>query len=182
MKTRTLCTTLLLLFSIGLLSACTANEKKSADVRSDIRASLDKAGLGAVSVDQDRDKGVVTLGGKVPTEAEKTQAGAIANSMAGGQVVANQIEVVTPGDESDSKAVNSDLDKGIEKNLDAALIQKDLHDDVKFDVKNAVVTLSGEVNSVARRSDVEKTAASVPNVKQVVNNLQIKNVKATSRN
>jgi len=29
---------------------------------------------------------------------------------------------------------------------------------------------------------VEKTAASVPNVKQVVNNLQIKNVKATSRN
>ena len=60
-----------MLFSIGLLSACTAKEKKSADVRSDIRASLDKAGLGAVSVDQDRDKGVVTLGGKVPTEAEK---------------------------------------------------------------------------------------------------------------
>jgi osmotically-inducible protein OsmY len=45
-----------------------------------------------------------------------------------------------------------------------------------------VVTLSGEVNSLARRSDVEKTAASVPNVKQVVNNLQLKNIKATSQN
>jgi osmotically-inducible protein OsmY len=180
-SSRTLCTTLLLLISIALLSACTAKEKKSADVRSDIRASLDKSGLGAVSVDQDRDKGVVTLGGKVPTEGDKTHAAAIANSWAGGQVVANQIEVVAPGDESDSKAVNSDLDKGIEKNLDAALIQKDLHDDVSYDVKNAVVTLSGEVNSQARRSDAEKTAASVPNVKQVVNNLQLKNQKATSR-
>jgi osmotically-inducible protein OsmY len=78
--------------------------------------------------------------------------------------------------------VNSDLDKGIEKNLDAALIRKDLHDDVRYDVKNAVVTLSGEVNSQALRSDAEKTASGVPNVKQVVNNLQIKNQKATSRN
>ena len=182
MKSRTRCTTLLLLFSITILSACTSRETKSADVRTDIRTSLDKAGLEAVSVDQDRDKGVVTLGGKVPTEGEKTQAGAIANSWAGGQVVANQIEVVVPGDESDSKAVNSDLDKGIEKNLDAALIKKDLHDDVRYDVKNAVVTLSGEVNSQARRSDAEKTASTVPNVKEVVNNLQIKDQKATSRN
>jgi len=180
MKSRTLCTTLLL-FSIAILSACSSREK-SPDVRSDIRTSLDKAGLKAVSVDQDRTKGVVTLGGKVPTESEKSQAAAIATSMAGGQVVANQIEVVTPGDESDSKTVNSDLDKGIEKNLDAALIRKDLHDNVSYEVKNAVVTLSGEVNSQARRTDVEKTASDVPNVKQVVNNLQVKDQKATSRN
>jgi osmotically-inducible protein OsmY len=182
MNSRTLSTTLLLLFSIAILSACSPKEPKPADVRSDIRASLDKAGLEAVSVDQDRDKGVVTLGGKVPTEGEKTEAASIANSWAGGQVVANQIEVVTPGNEADSKAVNSDLDKGIEKNLDAALIRKDLHDDVRYDVKNAVVTLSGEVNSQARRTDAEKTAAGVPNVQQVVNNVQIKDQKATSRN
>jgi len=42
--------------------------------------------------------------------------------------------------------------------------------------------LSGEVNSQARRTDVEKTASDVPNVKQVVNNLQVKDQKATSRN
>lgn len=182
MNSRTLCTTLLLLVSIAILSACSSKEPKPADVHSDIRASLDKAGLDAVSVDQDRDKGVVTLSGKVPTEGEKTQAAAIASSWAGGQVVANQIEVVTPGNEADSKAVNSDLDKGIEKNLDAALIRKDLHDDVRYDVKNAVVTLSGEVNSQARRTDAEKTASGVPNVQQVVNNLQLKDQKATSRN
>lgn len=177
---RTLGTTLLLLVSIAILSSCSPKQPKPADVRSDIRASLDKAGLAAVSVDQDRDKGVVTLGGKVPSEGEKSQAAAIANSWAGGQVVANEIEVVAPGNESDSKAVNSDLDKGIEKNLDAALIKKDLHDNVKYDVKNAVVTLSGEVNSQARRTDAEKTASGVPNVQQVVNNLQVKDQKATT--
>src|SRR4051812_2782708 len=180
MKIRTFSTTLLLLISVAVLSACSTGDKKTADVRSNIRASLDKAGLEAVSVDQDRDKGVVTLSGKVPSEAEKTQAASIASSWSGGQVVANQIEVVTPGDESDSKSVNSDLDKGIEKNLDAALIQKNLHDDVRFEVKNAVVTLNGEVNSQARRSDAEKTASSVPNVKQVVNNLQVKDQKTTA--
>ena len=182
MKSRTLSTTLLLLFSIATLSACSPKEPKPADVRSDIRTSLDKAGLEAVSVDQDRAKGVVTLGGKVPTEGEKTQAAAIASSWAGGQVVANEIEVVTPGAESDSKAINSDLDEGIEKNLDAALIRKDLDKDVKYEVKNAVVTLSGEVNSQARRADAEKTASGVPNVQQVVNNVQIKDQKATTRN
>jgi hypothetical protein len=39
------------------------------------------------------------------------------------------------------------LDKGIEKNLDAALIQNKLHDNVKYDVKSGVVTLTGEVIS-----------------------------------
>jgi len=43
----------------------------------------------------------------------------------------------------------------------------------------AFVTLTGEVNSQARRAHVEKIASGVPNVQQVVNELQIKNQKAT---
>jgi osmotically-inducible protein OsmY len=43
-----------------------------------------------------------------------------------------------------------------------------------------VVTLTGEVNSQAKRDHAEKVATSVPNVKQVVNDLQIKNQKARS--
>ena len=76
--------------------------------------------------------------------------------------------------------MNSDLDKGIEKNLDAALIENNLQKLVKYDVKIGVVTLSGEVNSQAMRGQVEKIASGVPNVRQVVNDLQIKNQKATS--
>jgi osmotically-inducible protein OsmY len=78
--------------------------------------------------------------------------------------------------------VNSDLDKGIEKNLDAALIEARLHDSVKYDVKNHVVTLTGEVNSGQERTQAEQIATAVPNVQQVVNELQVKRQKATSSN
>jgi hyperosmotically inducible periplasmic protein len=94
--------------------------------------------------------------------------------------VSNQIGVIPSVDESQAKTVNSDLDKGIEKNLDAALVQRRLNKGVKYDVKNGVVTLTGEVNSQARRAQVEKVASAVPNVQQVVNELQVKDQKATS--
>src|SRR4030095_4866849 len=96
---------------------------KSPDVSDAIRKPLDQAGLKDVSVSQDRDKGVVTLGGHVATEEDKSQAESITKSLAAGQIVADQIAVLPPGVEKNTKAVNSDLDKGIEKNLDAALIQ-----------------------------------------------------------
>src|SRR5271157_3329570 len=89
-------------------------------------------------------KGVVTLAGHVAAEGDKSQAESIAKSIAGGQVVANQIAVVLTGAESNSKTVNADLDTGIEKNLDAALIRNKLHKSVKYAVKNAAVTLTGE--------------------------------------
>ena len=142
--------------------------------------ALDQAGLKKVSVTQDRDKGVVTLGGHVAADGDKAQAEAIAKSIAGGQVVSDQIAVLPSGAESDARAMNSDLDKGIEQNLDAALIQSKLHDGVKYAVKNHVVTLTGEVDSQSKRREAERVAASVPNVQQVVNELQVKNQKATS--
>ena len=84
------------------------------------------------------------------------------------------------GIEKEAKAVNSDLDAGIEKNMDAALIQNKLHDSVKYEVKSSVVTLTGEVNSQSKRDHAEKVAMRVPNVKQVVNDLRVKNQKASS--
>lgn len=64
------------------------------------------------------------------------------------------------GAENEAKAVNSDLDQGIEKNLDAALIQSKLHKSVKYEVKNGVVTLTGEVNSEDNRARRESGAKS----------------------
>jgi osmotically-inducible protein OsmY len=51
---------------------------------------------------------------------------------------------------------------------------------VKYEVKSGVVTLTGEVNSENKRALAEKVATGVPNVAQVVNNLQVKNQKASS--
>jgi hyperosmotically inducible protein len=180
MKTLKRYLTLLALLVVGALVGCSTTSTQSPDVSDSIRKSLDQANLKDVSVSQDRDKGVVTLGGHVAAEGDKSQAESIAKSIASGQVVSNQIAVIPPGAESDAKAVNSDLDKGVEKNLDAALIQHRLHKSVKYGVKNGVVTLTGEVNSRSQRAQAEIVASSVPNVKQVVNELQVKNQKASS--
>jgi len=167
---------------IGTFAGCSTNTNKSADVTGGIRTSLKQAGLKDVSVKQDNDKGVVTLTGQVAADAEKTQAEGIAKSMAGGQVVADEIVVLPAGDAHDAKKVNSDLDKGIEGNLDAALVQGGLHDNVKYAVKNQVVTLTGQVDSPSKRAQAQTVASGVPNVQQVVNELQIKDLKATSTN
>jgi hyperosmotically inducible protein len=180
MKTFKLSVAMLTLFAVATLVACSGTAQKSPDVADSIRKAFDQAGLKAVSISQDRDKGIVTLGGQVATEGEKAQAEDLAKALAGAQVVANQIGVLPLGGETDAKTVNADLDKGIEQNLDAALIQSKMHDNVHYAVKSAVVTLTGDVISQALRDEAGMVAASVPNVKQVVNSLQIMKQKATS--
>ena len=176
LKTLSICAALL---AAGILAGC-SQTPKSPDVTASIRTSLDQAGFKDVSVSQDREKGVVTLGGHIASDGDKAQAQSIATSVAGGQVVANQIAVLPRGAENAAKAINSDLDDGIAKNLDAVLIANKLHKSVKYDVKNRVVTLTGEVASQSARRQAESVASSVPNVSQVVNELQVKNQKATS--
>jgi hyperosmotically inducible protein len=170
------------LLVVGSIAACSDNNAKSPDVTDSVRKSLDQAGLKDVSVSQDRDKGVVSLSGTVPSEGDKAQAESIARNFAGSQVVSDQISVRPPGDEEVSKKVDSDLDKGIEKNLHAALLKRHLADDVKYDVKNGVVTLDGKVRSQSERASVEKLAKGVPNVNEVVNELEVKGQKATASN
>jgi len=184
MRTKTLrpYLSLMAMVVIETLIGCSATSNKAADVSASIRASLDKAGYKDVSVSQDRDKGVVTLGGHVAAFSDKSQADSIASSIASAQVVSNEIAVIPPGSGSDAKNVNADLDKGIENNLDAALITEKLHDSVRYAVKNEVVTLTGNVDSQPTRTRAQNVAAAVPNVQQVVNELQVKSQRATSSN
>jgi hyperosmotically inducible protein len=179
MKVQRLCLAVLPLVMAGAMMGC-SDTNKSPDVTDNIRKSLDQAGYKDVSVSQDRDKGVVTLSGTVTTDGDKAQAESIAKAGAGSQVVADQIAVRPPGNESDAKTVDSDMDKGIEKNLDAALVKNKLDKHVSYDVKNGVVTLKGDVISSGRRAQVEKVATGVPNVKQVVNEIEVKNQKASA--
>jgi hyperosmotically inducible protein len=180
MKTLKFSVTVIALLAAGVFAGCSGTAAKSPDVSDNIRKSLDQAGFKDVSISQDRDKGIVTLGGQVGSEYDKSQAESIAKSYAGAQVVADQIAVIPVGAEKEAKAVNSDLDEGIEKNLAAALIQSRQQQMVKFVVKSAVETQNGEVNSQSKREHAEAVASRVPNVKQVVNDLQVKNQKASS--
>ena len=171
--------------AVGLLTIMLAgcsSMTKSPDVADGIRKSLDQAGYKDVSVSNDRDKGVVTLGGHVPGDGDKSQAEQLAKMIAVGEVVADQIIVLPPGAVGAAKAINSDVDASIGKLFDAALIQNRLHDYVKYGVKNGVLTLTGDVDSQPMREQVQALAAAVPNVQQVVNEMQVKNQKATGSN
>jgi hyperosmotically inducible protein len=165
----------------GMLAGC-SSATKSPDVAGPIRQSLSQAGYKDVSVSQDRDKGVVTLTGHVAADGDKAQAEQLAKSIAGTEVVANEISVLPAGGVSAAKAVASDVDQAIAKLFDAALVQNNLHDNVKYAVKNGVLTLNGDVTSQMMREQVQNLAAAVPNVQQVVNEMQIKNQKATGTN
>lgn len=158
------------------LVGCTSN--LAPDVAGKVRDSMKQAGLKDVTVSQDRNKGVVTLGGNVATTDQKAQAGQIAQPIAGGQVVANEIAVVPNGDTT-SKTVYSDFDKGIEANLDGAFVQSNIKG-VTHSTKQGVVTLRGDLPTPQMRAEAEQIAAQVPNVQQVVNEISVKNQRATS--
>jgi hyperosmotically inducible periplasmic protein len=169
------------IFAMGLLAGCSTTQK-APTVSGNIRTSLEQAGIKNVSVTQDRDKGVVTLGGHVATDAEKANANQIAQSMAVGQVVANQVEVLPPGDSGSAKTVDTDLDKGVDNNLDAALISGGFKSGIGHSVKNGVVTLTGTVDTADQRNQIDAIAQHVPNTLQVVNEIETRHQKATSSN
>lgn len=106
MKTSNSCLTLVTLLTFGALAGCSATSTKSADatdsttstdVSDSIRKSLDQAGFRDVSASHDRGRGVVTLGGQVAMDRDKSEAESIAKSLAGGQAVSNQIAVMGAG-------------------------------------------------------------------------------------
>jgi hyperosmotically inducible protein len=74
------------LLTVGVLAGCSGTAEKSPDVAGNIRKSLDQAGLKDVTVSQDRDKGIVTLGGQVASENDKSQAKSLAKSLAGSRL------------------------------------------------------------------------------------------------
>jgi len=164
------------LAAIGLIG-CASHP--APEVTGKIRDSLKQAGLNDVTVAQDRNKGVVTLGGSVHQDPDKMRAEQIAQQIAGGQVVADEIAVLPTGNDTVAKKVDADLDKGIEANVDAALTQASIQG-VRHSTKNGVVTLKGTLSTPALRGDAERLVAAVPNVQQVVNEIDVMDQRATT--
>ena len=163
-----------------LFTLACSQSQKSPDVKADVEKALGQAGFRSISVSQDRDKGVITLSGDVQTDADKQRVEEVTRPFANSFVIANQIGVRPSGFENEAKKIDSNLDMAIEKNFEAALVGKHLVRDIKYAPQNGVLTLSGEVDSIDKRHELEQLAASVPNVKQVVNELQIKGIKGTA--
>lgn len=149
----------------------TANDVSYTDA---VKMALEQADLSEVTVSEDKDKNTITLGGKVHSENAKQQAGQVAQSAARNRVIANEVLVENAGQETESKKIQSNLDSGIEKNFKAAIEAKGLDQQhIRCDAKNSVLTLKGSVKNPEQKQEAQQIAQSIPNVGQVLNEIQI---------
>jgi len=165
---------LLLTVAIG----CTSNKASTPDVKTQVTTALDNAGYKDLKVDVNHDKELVTITGDVKTQEDKNRAEELAKTTAAGYVVSDEIGVRPEGDESSARKIDSNVDSAIEKDFKAVIIANRMEKQhIRFDAKNGVLTLKGNVDNSGEREQVEKLATGVPNVQQVVNELDVKGAK-----
>lgn len=157
------------------LAACNQGPKHP-DVKYKVDTAMTQNSLGVVKVSQDQDRGVITLTGDVESEDQKAEATNIAAQAAPGYAISNELGVRPVGQEAQAKAVDSSLDGAIEDNFKASLkAHKNLDDqNISYDAKNGTLVLKGKVKTPAQRDEAQKLAKAVPNVKEVINEIQVR--------
>jgi hyperosmotically inducible periplasmic protein len=158
-----------------LLSTLGCSQRQSVSYGDTVKKALQQADLKDVTVTEDRDKNTITLGGRLHSEDAKQQAGQIAQAAAGNRIIVNQISVEPVGTETAARKVESNVDDGIESNYKAALISRGLDKErIHFNAKNGVLVLKGSVKTPTQRKEAEQVADNIPNVAQVVNEIQVR--------
>lgn len=166
----------MLTFAIAVtLVLATVACSKQPTYKDSVKNALEQADLKDVSVSENADKNTITLTGTLHSEDAKQRAADVAKANAGPRIVANEVSVQPLGQESAARSVNSNLDDGIESNYKAALVSKGLDKQhIRFDAKNGVLTLKGSVKTTTERKEAEQLAQAVPNVQQVVNQIDVR--------
>jgi hyperosmotically inducible protein len=172
----------LILLILAMAVGCSQQRANTPDVKNAVEDALKAGGYSNINVDQDRDKGVVTLKGDVQTQEDKDKAQQIAENAAHGMVIANQIGVRPSGDAGDqAKKVDKNTDDAIEDHMKAAIAANNWDNQhIRFDAKNGVLTLKGDVDTPGQRTQVQDAAKNIPGVQQVVNELEVKGQKQSA--
>jgi osmotically-inducible protein OsmY len=164
----------LLALALVLSTVGCSERAKNVSYQDNVKKALEQADYKDLTVDEDREKNTITLRGKLHSENAKQQAAEVAQSAAGNRIIANEISVEPVGAESDAKKIESNVDGAIEKNYKAQLIAKGLDkQNIRFNAKNGVLILKGSVKDPQQREMAEQVASSVPNVAQVVNQIEV---------
>ena len=72
------------------------------------------------------------------------------------------------------RQINSNLDDAIESNYKAALIAHGLDkQSIDYKAKNGLLTITGKVKTTQQRQQAEQIAQAVPNVAQVLNQIEV---------
>jgi hyperosmotically inducible periplasmic protein len=170
-----------LLLTLAFAVACSQQKANTPDAKPAVQDALKAGGYDNINVDQDRDKGVITLKGDVKTDEDKAKVQQIAESAAHGMVVSNEVGVRPEGNESAAKTIDSKTDDAIEDHMKAAIAaHKWENQHIRFDAKNGVLTLKGDVDTARQREQMNDVAKNIPGVQQVVNELQVKGEKESA--
>jgi hyperosmotically inducible periplasmic protein len=160
------------------------NKPAHPDEKDAVTNALKSNNLGSVNVSQDRTKGVITLTGDVNSDDQKAMAAATAKQAAPDYTIADEVGVVPENASSQAKDVASNLDSAIEDNYKAEIKgHKNLDDQsIDYKAKNGTLVLSGSVKTPAQKREAEKLAKAVPNVQEVVNEIEVKSDKHSTPN
>src|SRR5207245_10982382 len=138
---------------VGISFIRTLGSAKSNDpaAKENVEKALKQSGFNAVNVDEDRDKGVITLKGDVKNDDEKLRAGQVAQSAAPGKVVANELGVRPEGMESTARKVQSSTDDAIEDHFKAVIAANHWEKQhISLDSKNDQLTRKGDVHKATK--------------------------------
>ena len=172
------------LLSLGMLAGCSSSKRaENPPVKDQVKQALDQKNLGDVTVEEDRDKGVITLKGNAKDDATRREAGEVAQAAAPGRVIANELAVRPVGEEGEAKKIESNTDDAIEHSFKAEIAAHRWDNQhIRFNAKNGVLTLKGDVDTPTQRREAEQVGAKIAGVRQVVNELQVKGKAVASEN
>jgi hyperosmotically inducible periplasmic protein len=117
-------------------------------------------------------QGMVMIRGKVDSDAAKQAAEGIAKGIDGVKSVKNELQVVAPA----KREATDDKDDAITTRVNAQIAKDTYLKDAGIHAQTnaGVVSLSGEVSSLATSAQASWTAWQVPGVKSVKNDLTVK--------
>jgi len=142
------------------------------DPSQDADQALKDARLESVKVEWDGDARIAHLRGTVNSTSDRARAEDVAATVVGttGKVL-NEI-TVRGLNEHIADDLDGQIRSELKKMLDNDKVIRDRH--IDFDVRNGVVTVKGDVRSVAEKTRVTELVRAAPGVKDLANALEIK--------
>src|SRR5262245_42156531 len=162
---------LVLMFAATLgFAACSSSS--APDPTEHTEQALKQANLSDVDVDWDKEARVAHLTGTVGSTADKQRAEEVATQAVGtsGKVLN---EVTIKGvNESTADNLDGQIRSDLKKMVGDDQVLRDRN--IDFDVNNGVVTVKGDVRTVAEKNRVTDIVKSAPGVKDMANSLEVK--------
>jgi len=167
----------------GTMAITGCEHKTYPDDKGAVTDALNNNNLGKIDVSQDREKGVMTLKGNVDSDSDKQNAENLVRQAAPGYTIADEIGV-RPPEEHNAGAVASKQDSAIEDNFEASIKAHQNLDDqsIHGSAKNGTLVITGSVKTSTQKTEVTTLAKRVPDVQQVVNELEVKPNKHSTPN